>query len=238
MFEQLAKTLDHLGEKQVAVVDIWGLQIRFDWTMLIMSWIAMGILFLLAFFLRRALCQPIEEKPNRAQAALDALIAAVEGQLTSNFSSPGLGARMFPFIGTLFLYVLVCNWLSVLPGLESPTANPNVTIGLALLVFILAHAYAIRIKGVRRYLRGFLDPYPFMLPLNLIGEIAKPISHSFRLFGNVFAGTVLVTVVTAVLVPIAVPAALNAVFGLFSGFIQAFVFSVLAVTYINMAVEG
>lgn len=238
MFEQLAKTLEHLGEKQVATLRVFGVVLRFDSTTLVMSWIVMAALFVLAFFLRRALCQPIEDKPNRAQAALDALIGVVEGQLTSNFSVPGFGPRMFPFIATLFLYVLFCNWLSVVPGLESPTANPNVTIGLALLVFLLAHGYAIRMRGLRRYLKGFLAPYAFMLPLNLIGEIAKPISHSFRLFGNVFAGTVLVTVVSAVLVPIALPAALNAVFGLFSGLIQAFVFSVLAVTYINMAVEG
>jgi F-type H+-transporting ATPase subunit a len=91
---------------------------------------------------------------------------------------------------------------------------------------------------VRGFLKGFIEPYPFMLPINLVGEVAKPLSHAFRLFGNVFAGGTMVAVVTAKIFPVVIPTGLSAFYGLFSGLIQAFVFAILAVAYINIAVEG
>jgi F-type H+-transporting ATPase subunit a len=195
------------------------------------------LLVLLALVLRRGLRQETEERPNRVQAALDALIDLLRGQLTSSFSSDRLARDLFPFISTLFLFVLLANWLSVIPYLDSPTKDLNVTMSLALLVLAMSHVLALRAKGVRKYLRTFLEPYPFMLPLNIVGEISKPLSHAFRLFGNVFAGTILVTVVMAKFAPLAVPVALNAFYGLLMGAIQAFVFTMLAVAYINVAVE-
>jgi len=138
----------------------------------------------------------------------------------------------------LFLFVLVANWLSVVPYLDSPTRDLNVTLSLALLVFAMSQILAIRAKGARGFLKGFVAPYPFMLPLNLVGEISKPLSHAFRLFGNVFAGSILVSVVMAKFAPVVVPVGLNAFYGLFMGAIQAFVFAILAVAYINVAVEG
>ena len=237
MFEQLAGLLTHLGEKRIAVLHLFGVEARFDITTLIMSWVVIVLLILLALWLRRGLRQSVEEKPSRTQAALDALIDILKIQLAGNFASERLAAMMFPFISTLFLYVLLSNWLGVVPYLSSPTQNLNVTLGLALLVFFMSHALAVKIKGTRRYLKGFLEPYAFMLPINLVGEVAKPLSHAFRLFGNILAGTILITVVMVKFAPIIVPPALNIFFGLFFGGIQAFVFAILAVAYINVAVE-
>jgi len=238
MFEQLAGLLTHLGKMRIAVLHLGGLEIRFDVTFILMSWLVILLLVMLALFLRRGLRRPVEEKPSRTQAALVALVELLKTQLSGNFASERLATMMFPFISTLFLYVLFCNWLGVIPYLSSPTEDLNITFGLALTVFVLSHALAVRFKGPRRWLKGFLEPYPFMLPINLVGEIAKPLSHSFRLFGNILAGTFLVTVITVKFAPILVPAALQAVFGLFFGAIQAFVFAILAVAYINVAVEG
>jgi len=237
MFEQLAGLLTHLGEKRIAVLHLGGFEIRFDIMTLIMSWIVILLLVGLALLLRKGLKQPVEEKPSRTQAALDGMIDLLKGQLSDNFASERLAARMFPFVSTLFLYVLLSNWLSVVPYLSSPTQNINITFGLALLVFIMSHVLAVRHKGTRKWLKGFLEPYAFMLPINLVGEIAKPLSHAFRLFGNVLAGTFLVTVIMVKFVPIALPPVLNIIFGLFFGAIQAFVFAILAVAYINVAVE-
>ena len=83
-----------------------------------------------------------------------------------------------------------------------------------------------------------MEPYAFMLPLNIVGEISRPLSHAFRLFGNIFGGAILITVISANLIPVLLPAGLNAFFGLFFGAIQAFVFAILAVAYINAAVES
>jgi len=237
IYDQLLGLLEHLGEKRIAVLQLFGAEIRFDVSAIIMSWVVIALLILLALWLRRGLRQPVEEKPSRIQAALDGLIDTLKSQLSDNFASERLATAMFPFVSTLFLYVLLSNWLGVVPYLSSPTQDLNVTFGLALLVFILSHVLAVRHKGARRYLRGFLEPYAFMLPINLVGEIAKPLSHAFRLFGNVLAGTFLVTVIMVKFVPIALPPVLSIIFGLFFGAIQAFVFAILAVAYINVAVE-
>ncbi len=230
--------LDHLGEKLIVRVSIGGFSLSFDIITIIMSWIVIAVLVGLAFYLRRGLRQDIEEKPNRIQAALDALIDMLQGQLLSNFASESLARKMFPFISTLFLFVLVSNWLSVIPYMQSPTQNLNVTAGLALLIFFTSHLFAVRRKGIRRFLKGFIEPYPFMLPLNVVSELAKPVSHGFRLFGNIFGGALLITVISARFVPVILPVGLTLFFGIFIGLIQAFVFAVLAVAYINLAVES
>ena len=238
IFEQLGGSLTHLGEKQIITLHIGNLQFQIDKAAMIMSWIVMGLLILLALYLRRALLQDVEDKPNRVQAALDTLMDLLQDQLTSNFSSERLARDLFPFISTLFLFVLLSNWLGVVPGLSSPTQNLNVTMGLALLVFVVSQVLAMRAKGMKTYWKGYLEPVPFLLPLNIIGELSRPMSHAFRLFGNVLAGTILTTVVMAKFAPIVVPSILNIVFGLFFGAIQAFVFAILAVAYINVAVES
>ncbi|MBU1048475.1 F0F1 ATP synthase subunit A [Candidatus Bipolaricaulota bacterium] len=238
IFEQLSGTLTHLGEKQIVTFHLGSLQLQFDKAAMIMSWIVMALLIALALFLRRALLQDVEDKPNRVQAALDALIDLLQSQLTANFSSERLGNELFPFISTLFLFVLFSNWLGVIPGLSSPTQDLNVTMGLALMVFATSQFLAMKAKGMKTYWKGYLEPMPFMLPLNIIGELSRPMSHAFRLFGNVLAGTILTTVVMAKFAPIIVPSILNVVFGLFFGAIQAFVFAILAVAYINVAVEN
>lgn len=237
MFEQLSGLLTHLGEKRIAVLNLAGFEIRFDVTAIIMSWVVIVLLVLLALVLRRGLRQPVEEKPTRTQAAVDGLIDLLKSQLAGNFSSERLAEMLFPFVSTLFLYVLLSNWIGVVPYFSSPTQDINVTFGLALLVFVISNFLAIRYKGPRRYLKGFVEPYAFLLPITLIGEIAKPLSHAFRLFGNVLAGSILVTVIMVKFAPVVVPPILNIIFGLFFGAIQAFVFAILAVAYINVAVE-
>ena len=237
MREELGKLIEHLGQKEIATWHIGGFAIQVDPKTIVMSGIAALIVVILALFLRRGLRQPVEDKPNRTQAVLDFVMEQLDSQLLGNFSSKSFGARMFPFISTLFLYILASNWLSLLPGLEAPTADPNVTLGLALMVLIISHYYLIRTKGLRGYKKEFFTPW-WLSPITIISEvIARPLSHGFRLFGNVFAELVLVTVVMAKLVPIGIPLILRVIFGIGFGLIQAFVFSILTVAYINLATE-
>jgi len=237
IFDQLAGLLVHLGEKRIAVLHLGGYELRFDWYILIMSWIVIGLIIGVALWLRRGLRQPVEEKPNRTQAALESLMGLLKTQLADSFASEQLALTMFPLVSAIFLYVLFSNCLSVIPYMVSPTQDLNVTLGLALLVFVISQVLAIRNKGFKKYVRSFADPIPVMMPINVIGELAKPLSHAFRLFGNVLAGTILVTVVMVKFAPIILPPVLNIFFGLFFGGIQAFVFAILAVAYINVAVE-
>jgi F-type H+-transporting ATPase subunit a len=105
------------------------------------------------------------------------------------------------------------------------------------MVLVMSHYYLIRTKGLRGYKKEFFTPW-WLSPITIISEvIARPLSHGFRLFGNVFAELVLVTVVMAKLVPIGVPLILRVIFGIGFGLIQAFVFSILTVAYINLATE-
>ena len=228
----------NLGEKLILHIPIGNGGIDIDFITIIISWLVIGILIGLTFLFRRSLRQSIEEKPSRVQVLLEATIDFIRGQLTSNFASEKLARELFPFIATLFLFVLFSNWISVIPYLDSPTKDLNVPLSFALLVFVMSQFYAVRMKGLRKYLKGFIEPYPFMLPLNIIGEIAKPLSHSFRLFGNMFGGaTMLAILYSFIYTAWGFPLIITGFYGLFEGGIQAFVFAILAVAYINVAVE-
>ncbi|MCD6136732.1 F0F1 ATP synthase subunit A [Candidatus Bipolaricaulota bacterium] len=228
-----------LGQKLIAHVSIGGLSFSFDLITIIVSWIVIALLVIFSLVLRRSLRQDVEEKPNRVQALLDALIDLIKGQLTSSFSSDKLARELFPFISTLFLFILLSNWISIIPYFESPTKDLNVTLSFGLLVFFMSQFFAIKRKGFGKYMKGFIEPYPFMLPLNIVGEMAKPLSHSFRLFGNMFGGAIMVSIMYSFSITSwIIPLGLNLFYGLFQGMIQAFVFSLLAVAYINVAVES
>ncbi len=228
-----------LGHKLIAHISIGGFPISFDLMTIIMSWIVIALLVILAFILRKSLRQDIDDKPNRVQALLDALIDLIKSQLTSSFSSDQLARDLFPFIATLFMFILLSNWISVIPLLESPTKDLNVTFSFGLLVFFMSQYFAIKRKGFGKYMKGFIEPYPLMLPLNIVGEIAKPLSHSFRLFGNMFGGAIMLSIIYSfTFLSVGFPLIVTAFYGLFEGMIQAFVFSILAVAYINVAVES
>jgi len=229
---------EHLGEKLIMTLKVGGFQLSFDLMTLLVSWIVMLILILGALLLRRGL-RPPEEEPTGRQAFLEMAVGALQRQFGEGFKSRELGTRLFPFIATIFLFVLLSNWISIIPGLPSPTADLNVTVSLGLLVFFLSHYLGMRQKGFLRYARSFIEPvslFPMSLVLNFAGEMAKPISHSFRLFGNVLGGGILAAVISS-FIPVLFPALIHAFYDLFIGAVQAFIFALLAVAYIGIAVE-
>ncbi|HDL86188.1 MAG TPA: hypothetical protein ENH11_07690, partial [Candidatus Acetothermia bacterium] len=133
-----------LGKKLIAHVSIGGFPISFDLITIIMSWIVIALLVIFALILRRSLRQEVDEKPNRVQALLDALIDLIKSQLTSSFSSDRLARELFPFIATLFMFILASNLISVIPYFESPTKDLNVTFSFGLLVFFMSQFFAMR----------------------------------------------------------------------------------------------
>ena len=142
-----------------------------------------------------------------------------------------------PYVMTIFIFVIVSNLIGVVPGLSEPTRNLNVPLGLGVMAICVVHFMAIKTKGIAEYLKGYAEPLFFLAPLNVIGELSKVVSISFRLFGNIMGGAIIVVVVSSLVKYIVLPVGLNFFFGIFVGTIQAFVFTMLALTYIGSAIS-
>lgn len=215
--------MEELGP--VVIGEFYGLPVT---STVFMSTILSGVVTVFSFLATRSL-RPV---PGRLQNALEAVVEILEGLVVDNMGEKG--REYFPFIGTLFLYILLSNWMGVIPGLTSPTSDINVTAGLAVVVLLASHFYGIRKKGAA-HLHHFLEPMPFFLPLNLMEEITKPLSLAFRLFGNI-TGEHIVVAVLGLIVPLLAPVPMK-LFGLFTGLIQALVFTMLAMVYLAQATE-
>ncbi len=158
-------------------------------------------------------------------------------QLTEDALDKKMAAKYAPMICSLFMFMLISNWLGIIPHLEEPTKDLNTPLGLGIMGFCIAHWAGIKTKGFKNYIKEYFQPIFFMMPLNLIGELAKIVSISFRLFGNIMGGSIIILVVSHLCYSLVLPPFLNAFFGLFVGTIQAFVFTMLTVVYISVQVK-
>lgn len=196
-------------------------------------WAIMLFLFLVFVLATRKL----EKIPGRFQCLVEYTFEAL-----LNFFSGILGRerarRYFPILATLFLFILISNWSGLLPmaghveGFKPPTSTLSVTAGLAIVAFIVTQIAGFREKGIG-YLKHFVQPFPFMLPLNLIEELVRPLSLSLRLYGNIFGEEMVVAVLLS-LAPYFAPIPMQ-LLGLLFGFIQAIVFTTLTAIYISQA---
>lgn len=165
---------------------------------------------------------------NIAEMIVETVSNMVNGIMGTN------AGRFVNYIITLFIFVLLCN-ISGLFGLRPPTADYGITLPLGLITFVLIHYNGIK-KNKGSHFTALLQPNPILFPINLIGEIAVPLSLSVRLFGNVMSGTVLMGLIYGLLpriVTIAIPSVLHVYFDIFSGCIQAYVICMLTMVYIN-----
>jgi F-type H+-transporting ATPase subunit a len=225
-----------------------GLTVNVDTVM--STAIAALIVLALAFYLRRKVTS--KDVPGGVQLFWEAITIQMRDQIES-----AIGMRIAPFVlplaVTIFVFILISNWLSVLPlqykdpktgkatELLTPAAGDiNYVLALALFVFFCYHAAGVWRRGILGHpLKLVKGHVAFLAPINIVEELAKPISLSLRLFGNIFAGGILVTLIAA-LIPSVVMWAPNAIwksFDLFVGAIQAFIFSILTVLYFSQAME-
>lgn len=195
------------------------------------SWLVMGILIVSAILIRRRL----QQRPGWGQSVFELIVEFFDGLIRDTLG-PGNRAYL-PLIGSLFLFLWISNLIGVIPMLEEPTRDLNVPVGCMLVVLVAVHASAIRVKGLKKYLKGYAEPFIVLLPLNVVGEMAKGVSLAFRLFGNILGGAIIVLVVSSLVRYVLLPVGLSLFFGIFVGTIQAFVFSMLALTYIAVAVS-
>ena len=280
--------MENLGVVNLNQFNLFGMEITYNPTMFIMTWVVIFFMVVLALLARKSM----QTIPGPLQNIFEILHDFLK-DITYGTLGEEDGKKHLPFVVTLFMFILLSNWIGILPNLfkmigailaffhsffssqveivgsslgslrlnigtvpysflfnfpsfEEPTKSVNTDLALGLLVFFLVQIYGIKNKGLVGYLRNFFDdPFPmkgwlafffFLNPffyLNLIGVIANVVSHSFRLFGNIFGGSMIIVIVSSLLKHFLVPVGLFAYFGLFAGLVQAFVFTMLTVTYLQ-----
>lgn len=220
---------------------------------LLTSWIVIGLLLIVSLFTFRRL----NIVPPFLQNILEFFVEGFLKTLEGVFGSRQTAEKYFPIVATIFLFVLISNWLGILPGVgslgfyeehdgksvfvpffRSSASDLNFTLALAIVAVVLVHIIGVAAIGAGKHISKFFtlkSPLDFFVGiLEFISEIAKMISFSFRLFGNVFAGEVLL-VITAFLVPFLIPVPFL-MLEIFVGFIQALVFAMLTTVFISIAI--
>ena len=159
--------------------------------------------------------------------------------MLSNFTKGALGEKLEPlgayFFG-VFVFIIVANYSGLIPGFRPPTTDLAVTAPLALSTFVLIHFHGMRLqKG--KYFKEYLSPFPLFLPLNILAELARPLSLGLRLFGNILGGLIIINLMYGMMPFVArffTPIVAHGMFDLFAGFLQAFVFTMLSMTFIRV----
>jgi len=192
------------------------------------TWAIMAVLVIGGILISRRLSLV----PSKTQAFFELIVDTVDGQIRDTMRLEPAPYRAF--VGTLFIFIFVANWSSLIPGVEPPTAHIETDAALALLVFIAVIWFGIRASGIRGYLSTFASPNPIMIPLNFIESLTRTFSLLVRLFGNVMSGVFVVGIVLS-LAGLLVPIPLMAL-DLLTGAVQAYIFAILAMVFIAGAI--
>lgn len=209
--------------------------------------VAGALVLLLGFVVRRALTRTTEDHvPTKLQLIWESVVGEVNRQVEDNLGK--VHPYVAPLAISLFFFILFANWLELVPTelneethlLPAPTADTNLTYAMAIFAVVSVWIYGIRTKGFKGYFSHFLQPYPVLLPLNILEELVKPITLALRLFGNIFAGGIMLALIAAIPWYAGMPIA-NIAWKLFDmaiGGLQAFIFALLTVLYFAMAGAG
>jgi F-type H+-transporting ATPase subunit a len=211
------------------------------------------LVVLLGFWARRQLTKRTDDHvPTKLQLLWETIVTQVTREVEANLGH--VNPLVVPLAVALFFFILFANWLEILPTelnhdvhlLPAPTADTNLTYAMAILVMIGVWGFGISQKGVKGYFKHFVEPYPVLLPLNVLEELVKPITLALRLFGNIFAGGIMLALIAGLItwkvgeIPVggALGFVFNIIWKLFDmaiGAIQAFIFALLTVLYFGMA---
>jgi F-type H+-transporting ATPase subunit a len=199
--------------------------------------IAGGIVLILGLIVARSASV---ESPGKIQIGWEAIVNEVHRQVEEALGT--VNRYVIQLAIALFTFILISNWLELIPSgehpklLVAPTADVNLTYAMALLVIVGVHRYSVKRRGVGGYFHHYLEPYPALLPLTVLEEIVKPFTLALRLFGNIFAGGIMIAIIG--LLPLYLmwfPNILWKGFDMFIGLIQAFIFALLTVLYFGIA---
>lgn len=205
----------------------WGV-VRLNAT-LVYTWIIMALLVVGAWLITRRL-RTITRR-SRWQHLLEILVLQLQQHIQE--MSQQAAEPYLAFVGTLFVFILTANVLTIVPGYLPPTGSFSTTVALALCVCIAVPFYGIRQQGWKAYMATYLQPTVWMLPLNILGEISRTLALAVRLYGNIMSGTVIAAILLSI-APLFFPLLLQAL-GLLTGVIQAYIFTILAMVFIASA---
>jgi F-type H+-transporting ATPase subunit a len=212
------------------------------------------IVILLGFWARRQLTLRTDDHvPTKLQLVWETVVTQVQTQVEENLGR--VHPYVVPLAVALFFFILIANWIEVIPTelnakthlLPSPTADTNLTYAMGFIAMVSVWIYGIRQKGLKGYLKHYMEPYPILLPLELLQDLLKPITLALRLFGNIFAGGIMIALIGSLvsIAPVNIPIGglfaviLTVVWKLFDtvflGGLQAFIFALLTVLYFGMA---
>jgi len=237
--------MEEISLRSEAIFQIHGFPVT---NSLLAAWLAVVILISLTILVRLRL----NKIPGRLQAIFELMIESLLGLMEEIYQDKKIARQVFPWVATFFLFILFSNWVGILPGfgsvgkyenslfipfLRPANADLNNPLALAILSVFLAQVFGIIAAGFFRYLKRFFNlknPITFFVGiLELFSEMVKVVSFSFRLFGNIFAGEVLLLVISS-LVPLFAPLPFY-MLEIFVGFIQALVFTMLTIVFIRLA---
>jgi F-type H+-transporting ATPase subunit a len=195
---------------------------------IVFTWAVMALMVVGCRIVTRKLTS--ETQLSRWQNLMEVLVTGMRGQIRDiSRQDPG---EYLPFVGTLFLFIAVCNILGIVPGFEPPTGSLSTTAALAACVFVAVPLFGIAQKGLS-YFGQYIKPSVFMLPFNIMGELSRTLALAVRLFGNVMSGSMIAAILLAI-APLIFPILMQAL-GLLTGLIQAYIFAILAMVYIAAA---
>ena len=220
------------------------LGLAFDVDIITSTLLAMAIFLFLGFRMRARVTDGV---PGKLQLFWELLVEQVN-ELADSAVGPE-GRRFVPIGVTMFLFILIANWIGFIPSalqpgisseiLPAPTSDVNLPLAMALFVIVWVHFESFRARGFRGYFRHYAQPFAALAPINVIEEITKPITMTFRLFGNLFSGGLMILVMTTLLPIYVVPFGeiLWKPFDLIIGAIQAFIFMLLTILYFGFAMS-
>ncbi len=189
----------------------------------------MGLIVITAWLATRRLS--VEPPISHWQNLLEIIVTYIREQIREiTLQQPD---RYLPFLGTLFLFIVVSNLLAIVPGYSPPTGSLSTTAALAICVFLAVPFYGIAQHGLIEYLKHYSQPTIFMIPFHIINELSRTLSMAVRLFGNIMSGSMIIAILLSI-TPLFVPIVMQ-VLGMLIGLVQAYIFAVLATVYIASA---
>jgi F-type H+-transporting ATPase subunit a len=194
------------------------------------TWVIMGGMWLFAWLVSNRL----RMDPGPGQTALEGIVSTIEYAVEE--VAPQHVRQIMPFVGSLWIFLVISNLSGLIPGVHAPTRDLSATAALAILVFLSTHWFGIRIQGLKNYLRHYLTPSPILLPFHLISEITRTVALAVRLFGNIMSlemAALLILLVAGFLAPVPI-----LMLHIVEALVQAYIFGMLALIYVAGGIQS